>query len=71
MANKSKIGTVKILSTLEDNPQVNFFPWEMDVQDAAATLARTLHQLGLCLLSLVLTDRQCTGSTTVDGQGKV
>jgi hypothetical protein len=56
MTNNLKIGNVEILTTLEDDPHVNFFPWEMDMQDAAATLTRTLHHLGL--LSSVLTDRQ-------------
>jgi hypothetical protein len=44
----------------------------MDVQDAATTLARTLHPLGL--LSRILTDRQWgeyPGNTTTDPQGQV
>jgi hypothetical protein len=44
----------------------------MDVQDAATTLARTLHPLGL--LSSILTDCQWEaypGNTTMDAQGQV
>ena len=42
----------------------------MDVQDAATTLARTLHSLGL--LSSILTDRKWEdypGNNTTDPQG--
>jgi hypothetical protein len=70
MPSTSKIDTVEVLTALSDDPHVNFYPWEMYVQDAATILARPLHPLGL--LSSILTDRQCTpGNATTDAQGQV
>ena len=52
---------VEILTTLDQEPNVNFFPWEMDVQDVAAGMA-------------ILTDEQWAahpGNSVVDQQGNV
>jgi hypothetical protein len=38
--------------TLDIDPEINFIPWELNIQDFAAATARTLHTRGL--LSLVL-----------------
>jgi hypothetical protein len=57
MPSTPKVDPVEILTRLSDDPHVNFYPWEIDVQkDASTTLARTLHPLGL--LSSTLTARQ-------------
>jgi hypothetical protein len=56
MPSKPKVDPVEILTPLSDDPHVNFYPWEMGVQDASTTLARSLHPLGL--LSRILTARQ-------------
>ncbi len=72
MPSMPKIDTVEIPTPLSDDPHVNFYPWEMDVQDAATTLARPLHPLGL--LSSILTARQWEdypGNTTTDAQDQV
>ena len=58
---------VEILTTLDQEPNVNFFPWEMDVQDVAAGMAKSLHDQGL--LSAILTDEQWDahpGNSVVD-----
>ena len=63
---------VEILSTLEEEPHVHFFPWEADVQDIAAGMAKSLHPLGL--LSAVLTDEQWAaypGNATIDQNGQI
>jgi hypothetical protein len=41
-----------IKQTLDTDPEINFVPWELNIQDVAATKARKLHPRGL--LSLVL-----------------
>ncbi len=72
MPSTPKADPVEILTQLSDDPHVNFYPWEMDVQDASTTLARTLHPLGL--LSSILTDRQWEeypSNATMDAQGQV
>jgi hypothetical protein len=72
MPSTPKVDPVEILTQLSDDPHVNFYPWELDVQDASTTLARTLHRLGL--LSSILTARQWEeypGNATTDTQGKV
>jgi hypothetical protein len=72
MPSTPKIEQVEILTQLSDDPHVTFSPWEMDVQDAATTLARSLHPLGL--LSSILTARQWEdypGNATTDAQGQV
>ena len=50
------VKAVEILTTLDNEPSVNFFPWEMDVHDVAAGMAKSLHDQGL--LSIILTDEQ-------------
>jgi hypothetical protein len=52
----SKKPTIMILTTLEEEPHVNFFPWELDVRNAAASTCKAISPRGL--LSLVLTDLQ-------------
>ena len=52
----STVKNVEILTALEEDPNVAFFPWEIDVQDIAAGMAKSIHPLGL--LSEVLTDEQ-------------
>ena len=63
---------VDILATLDDQPQVSFFPWEMEVQDTAASMAQSIHPQGL--LSAILTDEQWAaypGNSTTDLQGQI
>ena len=65
------IKNVEILTTLDEDPHVVFFPWEMEVQDIAAGMAKSIHPNGL--LSAVLTDEQWAaypGNTTVDQNGQ-
>ena len=67
-----KPAAVEILTTLDQDPNVNFFPWEMDVQDVAAGMAKSLHDQGL--LSAILTDEQWAahpGNSVVDQNGTV
>jgi hypothetical protein len=72
MPSTPKADNAEILTPLSDDPHVNFYPLEMNVQDAAITLPRTLHPLGL--LSSILTDHQWEdyypGNTTTDAQGQ-
>ena len=68
----STVKTVEILTTMEEDPHVNFFPWEMDIHDTAAGMATSLHPLGL--LSAILTDEQWAlypGNTVTDANGQV
>ena len=65
------IKNVEILTTLDEDPHVSFFPWEMEVQDIAASMAKSIHPNGL--LSEILTDPQWAaypGSTTIDQNGQ-
>ena len=41
---------VEILTTMEEDPHVSFFPWEMEVQDIVSGMAK--------LLSEIMTDSQ-------------
>ena len=43
----STVKHVQILTSLEQDPHVNFSPWEIDVQDTAASMAKSIHPLGL------------------------
>ena len=66
------VKNVEILTTLEEDPHVTFFPWEIDVQDVAAGLAKSIHPLGL--LSAVLTDEQWAaypGNAVPDQAGQI
>ena len=68
----STVKQVEILTTLEQDPHVNFFPWEIDVQDTAASMAKSIHPLGL--LSEVLTDEQWAvypGNAVMDQNGQI
>jgi len=63
---------VDILTTLENDPHVTFFSWEMDVHDVAASMAKSIHPHGL--LSEVLTDAQWAaypGNSTIDQAGNI
>ena len=65
------IKTIEILTTLDEDPHVSFFPWEMEVQDAAASMAKSIHPNGL--LSEILTNEQWAahpGNTTIDQNGQ-
>ena len=67
----ASVKVVEILTTLDENPHVNFFPWEMDIHDTAASMAKSLHPNGL--LSAVLTDEQWArypGNTVPDANGQ-
>jgi hypothetical protein len=62
---------VEILTTLDEEPKLNFFPWEVAVRNAAATICKTISPRGL--LSLVLTDPQWNvypANLSVDAQGQ-
>jgi hypothetical protein len=66
------VKAVEILTTLENEPNVSFFPWELDVRDVAAGMAKSLHDKGL--LSIILTDEQWTahpGNSVVDQHGQI
>ena len=66
------VKTVEILTTLEEDPHVNFFPWEMDIHDTAAGMAKSIHQNGL--LSAILVDAQWAaypGNTSINPNGQV
>ena len=66
------VKTVEILTTLDNDPHVTFFSWEMDVQDVASSMAKSIHPLGL--LSEVLTDAQWAaypGNATTDQAGNI
>ena len=63
----STVKAVEILATLEKDPHVTYFPWEMDIHDIAAGMAKSLHENGL--LSAILTDDQWAaypGNTVMD-----
>ena len=67
----STVKNVEILTTLEEDPHVTFFAWEIDVQDIAAGMAKSIHPLGL--LSEVLTNEQWAfypGNATIDQNGQ-
>jgi hypothetical protein len=58
-----------IKQTLDTDPEINFIPWELNIQDVAATKARNLHPRGL--LGLVLNQHQwdthALNTSIVDG----
>ena len=63
---------VEILTTLDEDPHVSFFPWEMEVQDVSSGMAKSLHPSGL--LSEILTDVQWAaypGNSTIDANGHI
>ena len=66
------VKAVEILTTLEEDPHVTFYPWEMDIHDVAAGMAKSLHANGL--FSAVHTDDQWAaypGNTALDQNGQV
>ncbi len=68
----SKKSTVKILSSLDEEPKLRFFPWEIDVRNAAAAMCRTITPRGL--LSVALSDAQWDAypeNVSVDSQGQI
>ena len=68
----SKKSTVKILSSLDEEPKLRFFPWEIDVRNAAAAMCRTITPRGL--LSVTLSDAQWAAypaNVSVDPQGQI
>ena len=68
----TKKTTTEILTTLDEEPRVNFFPWELDVRNSAAASCKTLCRTGL--LSSVLTTEQWADyptNITTDAQGNV
>ncbi len=68
----SKKPVVEIFTNLEEDPKIHFFPWELEVRNAAASLCRTITPRGL--LSVLLTDEQWnaySANRTVDAQGQV
>ncbi len=71
MSTGTGIKNVEILTTLDENPQVSFFPWLLDVHDTAAGMAKSIHPNGL--LSSILTDAEWAaypGNSMVDGNGQ-
>ncbi len=65
------IKNVEILTTLDEDPHVSFFAWDMEVQDTAASMAKSIHPNGL--LSEILTNDQWAaypGNTTMDQHGQ-
>ena len=62
-----------IKQTLDTDPEINFIPWELNVQDVAATKARNLHPR--VLLSLVLNQNQwdthVLNTSIVDGHAVI
>ncbi len=64
---------LSIKQTLDTDPEINFIPWELNIQDVAATKAHNLHPQGL--LSLVLNQHQwdthALNTSIVDGQAAI
>ncbi len=63
--------SVEILTTLEEDPAVNFFPWQKDVRTQASSLCKHITPTGL--LSILLTDQQWAefpSNTTMNQQGQ-
>ncbi len=62
---------VEILTTLNEEPKLNFFSWEVAVRNAAAAICKPITPRGL--LSPVLTDPQLNAypaNISVDAQGQ-
>jgi hypothetical protein len=69
MTTSTKIN-VEILTTLDEDPKLNFFPWQLNVRNAAAALCKTITPRGL--LSVVLEDDQWEAypaNISIDAQG--
>jgi hypothetical protein len=66
----TKRPSVKILMNLEEDPKVQFFPWELEVHNVAASMCKTITPRGL--LSVLLTDQQWNSYSAnlgIDQQG--
>jgi hypothetical protein len=62
---------VEILTTMDDEPHVSLYPWELDIRNTAASLCKAITPRGL--LSLVLTDAQWdayAANISVDANGQ-
>ncbi len=62
---------LRIRQTLDVNPEINFINWELNIQDVAAAIARSVHARGL--LSLVLNPTQCdtrVSNVRINDQGQ-
>ncbi len=69
-ANASK-AAITILTTLEEDPKTNLFPWELAVIDAASSRCKALTPRGL--LSALLTTEQWNtypANLSVDANGQ-
>jgi hypothetical protein len=63
---------VEILSTLDEEPRVNYFPWELEVRSRAASLCKNQQPRGL--LSVLLTVAQWNdyaANSSVDAHGTI
>ena len=63
--------SAEVLTTLEDEPHVAFYAWELDVRNTAASLCKAITARGL--LSLVLNDAQWSAyaaNISVDQNGQ-
>ena len=72
MTTAKKQPICKILLNLDEDPKVQFFPWELEVRNVAASMCKTITPRGL--LSVLLTDEQWnaySANITVDPQGLV
>ncbi len=68
----TKKAAIEILTTLDEEPRVNFFPWELDVRNSATASCKTLCRTGL--LSSLLKNAQWADyptNITTDAQGNV
>ncbi len=64
--------TAEILTSLDEDPKVNYFPWQLDVRNSAASMCKHITARGL--LSTLLTNEQSEqypANITVDAQGQV
>ncbi len=62
--------SVEILTTLDEDPKLNYFPWQLNVRNAAAAMCKTITPRGL--LSVVLEDDQWQvypANISIDAQG--
>ena len=67
----SKKATAEILSSLDEDPKVNFFPWQLDVRNTAASMCKHITPRGL--LTVLLDDEQWAAypaNITTDPQGQ-
>ena len=68
----SKKPTAEILTSLDEDPKVHFFPWQLDVRNTAASMCKHITPRGL--LSVLLDDEQWSAypaNISIDPQGQV